>query len=80
MLHHENRLNEILGLLSDGLDTVRQVAAAMKWEINAKSWKDFPKTQKWFAAHETMSHLEHLAHTGRAKRREIEGKLHYTPV
>lgn len=76
--HHERRLDEIVGILSDGEKTVCRVAALMSWDITAKNWDDFPRSQKWFALGEAMSHLEHLYCTGRAKREERDGVLYYS--
>ncbi len=75
MFHHKERLNEILDILKEGELSVRDVAAKMHWSIRAKDWDDFPIPQKWFAAGEAMSHLEHLHCTGKIHRELKEGKL-----
>ena len=36
----------------------------MTWDINAKSWDDFPLMQKWFATGEALAHLRFLEHKG----------------
>lgn len=75
--HHQLRLKEIMDILEKGHTTVREVAARMHWELRYDSWEDFPHAQKWFAAGEAMSHLEHLAATGNITREERQGVLHY---
>jgi len=75
--HHVKRLTEILCILSEGPRTVRQTAAAMHWDLRISDWESFPANQKWFAAGEALSHLEHLRATGRAERTETEGVLLY---
>lgn len=77
MFHHKERLNEIIQILKDGESTVRDVAAKMHWSIRAKDWEDFPIPQKWFAAGEAMSHLEHLYCIGKLDKDLREGKLYY---
>jgi hypothetical protein len=37
----------------------------MTWSIRAKSWEDFPDSQKWFATGETLAHLFYLKNLGR---------------
>lgn len=62
--HHNERLQEILDAMSQGKRyTVRDISAVISWRIKADNWKEFPKSQKIFAAGETMAHLEHLYHT-----------------
>lgn len=77
MDHHEKRLAEILEILSSGPHTVRQTAAAMHWDLRINDWELFPANQKWFAAGEALSHLEHLAATGRAAKALNAGVLSY---
>lgn len=76
--HHEHRLEEILKALKEGPMTVRMVTKAMSWDISAKTWDDFPKSQKWFAAGEAHAHLEHLYHQGHLLREEKDGILYYS--
>ena len=64
LLHHMERLNEVLEVLQDGQLSVRDVAAKMTWRIRAKDWDSFPRPQKWFASEEAMAHLNHLYFIG----------------
>lgn len=77
IIHHEVRLAEIRQILAANTMTAAQVAAAMKWEIRAKSWEDFPKAQKWFATGEAAAHLDYLYHAGAVVRSEASGTLYY---
>ncbi|MDR3348203.1 MAG: MBL fold metallo-hydrolase [Acidaminococcales bacterium] len=77
MAHHEKRLAEIKDILQGGEKSVAATAGRMTWEIKAKSWEDFPKAQKWFAAGEAMAHLEHLCRRGQIERRDENGILLY---
>ncbi|MFA5576022.1 MAG: MBL fold metallo-hydrolase [Tissierellaceae bacterium] len=77
VLHHRERLDEILQILGEGESTVRDLARKMKWSIRAKDWNDFPLAQKWFAASEAMAHLEHLYHSGLVERNLIHEKLYF---
>jgi len=75
--HHEERLKEILSILSDGRKTPIEMAASMHWDIGHKKWSDFPPSQMWFASGEALSHLEHLVHIGLVERLINEGVLLY---
>lgn len=76
--HHVKRLSEIIEILSAGPLTVREIAAAMKWDLRIAGWELFPANQKWFAAGEALSHLEHLAATGLASKTLENGVLYYS--
>ncbi|EHQ87868.1 MBL fold metallo-hydrolase [Desulfosporosinus youngiae] len=75
--HHEERLNEILGILKEGRKTPIDVAASMHWDIGHKKWSDFPSSQMWFASGEALSHLECLVHRGLVERTNKDGVLLY---
>lgn len=73
--HHENRLNEVLDILSTGQKDAYQTASKMTWDIAITSWEQFPLAQKWFAAGEAISHLEYLWHIDKVRKVENEGKV-----
>ena len=75
--HHEQRLQEILGILREGRKTPVETAASMHWDLSHKQWSDFPSSQKWFASGEALSHLEHLVHIGCVERVDEDGVLFY---
>lgn len=59
--HHELRLNETLDIVQKyGRLNVRELTKNLNWDIRAKNWDEFPKSQKWFAAGEAHAHLYHL--------------------
>lgn len=81
ILHHEERLQEMLDSMEFGKEyTVREVSANISWRIRADNWEEFPKSQKWFAAGETMAHLHHLAETNCVKMIEEEGTLKFIKI
>ena len=75
--HHVKRLTEILEILSEGPKTVRETAAEMHWDLRISHWELFPPNQKWFAAGEALSHLEHLVTAGLAIKMLKDGILYY---
>ena len=78
--HHKERLNEAESLLGDEWKNAYEVARDMTWEIDCKSWDDFPKPQKWFATGEAISHLQYLTSYGRTERKEVNGIYVYRKV
>ena len=64
--HHEARLREAERVVAAGDHMCAYEAAAhMSWSIRAKSWEDFPISQKWYATGETLAHLVYLHTHGR---------------
>ena len=63
--HHKSRLDEVLVALEDGEKTAWQIAPCISWDIDIKSWEQFPGVQKWFALGETMAHIHLLEADGR---------------
>lgn len=75
--HHKVRMGEIIGILSDGKKTVRDVAREMQWDLKYDTWEQFPAAQKWFASGEAMSHLVHLVDLDKVKQTEVDGVLYF---
>ncbi len=75
--HHDNRLNNILDILGNESMTGAEVASKMKWDIDIKSWEQFPWAQKLFAAGEALSHLTHLEFKGVITKRLQDGVVYY---
>ncbi|MBB6214399.1 glyoxylase-like metal-dependent hydrolase (beta-lactamase superfamily II) [Anaerosolibacter carboniphilus] len=75
--HHKKRLDEIMEIIKNERRTVRDIAARMHWDLRYDTWEDFPGPQKWFAAGEAMSHLEHLVSVGAAEKAKENGILYY---
>lgn len=79
--HHEHRLDEARNALKkSGRSTVRTVTKQLHWDIRSKSWDDFPKAQKWFAAGEAHAHLEHLRALSEITMEEENGVLYYSLI
>ena len=76
--HHEVRAREALAILEKGQQSAYQVASQMTWDIDCDVWEDFPLPQKWFAAGETLAHLQYLQGQGRVKRELREEKAWFS--
>lgn len=77
-VYQRNRVDEVLGILRKGERTISQVAERILWNVPAKKWKDFSKTQKYLAAIEAAIYLEYIAWLGMGKCREQQGVLKYS--
>lgn len=75
--HHEIRTDEVAAILERGSRTAYQVASEMTWDIDCKTWEDFPLPQKWFAGGEAMAHLKFLQGFGRVVREKKNGKYFF---
>lgn len=62
--HHQNRIKEVARALESGAKTAYQVAPYITWDIDCKSWEQFPNQQKWFAFGETLAHLIYMKKEG----------------
>lgn len=58
--HHRERAEEILAILRKGSASAYQIASQMKWDIDCRTWEEFPTAQKWFATGEAIAHLRYL--------------------
>ncbi|HHX02850.1 MAG TPA: MBL fold metallo-hydrolase [Tissierellia bacterium] len=80
-VHHEHRLAEALEILGKiGKSTVRDITSRLQWDIRARNWDDFPKSQKWFAAGEAHAHLFHLKEKGLIRQTLEDGILYYERI
>ncbi len=75
--HHDNRLNNILDILGNESMTGAEVASKMNWDIDIKSWEQFPMAQKLFAAGEALSHLTNLMFKGVINKRLQNEVVYY---
>jgi len=66
--HHNQRLMEILDGLEAGSLTAYTLASKVYWNVNYKSWDNFPPFQKHLALGETVAHLNLLEQKGLVKR------------
>ena len=78
--HHKNRLSEAMVALKDSEKNAWQVAPYIKWDIDCKSWEEFPAQQKWFAIGETMAHLRYLETSGKIRGELKDDNLLYSLV
>ena len=79
--HHERRLQNAEDSIRErpGM-TAYEIAGLMRWKIRARSWEEFPATQKRFAVGECLSHLDYLRKRKRITRQLRDGLWRYFPV
>lgn len=63
--HHEERLDEIYGLVADGFDDVVSISSHASWKY--PNWHDWALDQKFFSMGETLAHLIYLVNEGKVK-------------
>ena len=78
--HHQARLKEIISALEEGGKTAFETAPYVTWNIDYRSWEQFPAPQKWFAVGETIAHMEYLEGKKRLQRESREGKIVFSLV
>ncbi len=77
--HHRRRLNEILEELEKGENlTAFELASKIRWDVNYKSWEDFPPFQKYLALGETVAHLNILEKDGMINKNKVDGTFFYS--
>ena len=64
MLHHMQRLNEIVEKLKEKPKTAFELASEIKWFVKYPRWDEFPPFQKYLAIGECLSHLDFLERQG----------------
>lgn len=72
--HHQKRLQEVLGLVSQQPGTALDIASRMTWDLDTPNWEEFPLAQKWFATGEALAHLSYLESKAQLKK-ELQGGL-----
>lgn len=77
MVHHRNRLEEVMEILGGGVQTAYEVASKMTWDVKFREWGEFPPSQKYFAVAEALSHLKYLLEEGRIYRENRGGVYYY---
>ena len=75
--HHEQRLMEILDGLEAGSLAAYTLASKVHWNVNYKSWDDFPPFQKYLALGETVAHLNLLEQKGLVRRTKVSNGLRF---
>lgn len=69
--HHKQRLTETMDELKAGSLTAYMLASKVHWNVNYKSWDDFPPFQKYLALGETVAHLNLLEQKGLVRRNKV---------
>jgi glyoxylase-like metal-dependent hydrolase (beta-lactamase superfamily II) len=69
--HHKQRLTEIMDGLKAGSLTAYTLASKVHWNVNYKSWEEFPPFQKYLALGETVAHLNLLKQKGLVRRNTV---------
>jgi len=67
--HHEERIGEVLALLSDEPVTLWEVASKMRWRY---PWEHMPPHGRYMAAGEAAAHLRALERRGKVRRHDAE--------
>jgi len=77
-MHHKRRLKEVLEIVLDhpGLSAY-DVASFMSWDMDYKSWDEFPMGQRWFATGEAQAHLNYLCEQGKLRFEENQVIRYY---
>ncbi len=70
--HHEERLNEILKLISKTPLTGYEIAKKVKWRASYNSWEEYPYAERFFAMGETLAHLKRLEVLNKAEKVEMK--------
>ncbi len=76
--HHRDRLKEVIDALEEGDKSTFQVAPCISWDIDCKTWSEFPPAQKWFAFGEALAHLKFLEAEGKIRSTEQGGRIVYS--
>ncbi|MBT9776631.1 MBL fold metallo-hydrolase [Clostridium sp. MCC353] len=72
--HHEERLDEITGVLYAKPMCAYEVAGKVKWYYKEGNFQAYPVVMKWMAASEILAHLQYLYERGEIVRAGGEGE------
>jgi len=75
--HHEQRLAEFMDAIKTGSLTAYTLASKVHWNVNYKSWDEFPLFQKYLALGETVAHLNLLEQRGLIRRTKVDQVIFY---
>ncbi|AFZ70807.1 Zn-dependent hydrolase, glyoxylase [Caldisphaera lagunensis DSM 15908] len=70
--HHEERLNEIMKLISKNSLTAYEIAKKVKWRASYNSWEEYPYPERFFAMGETLAHLKRLEKLNLVEKKETK--------
>ncbi|MBI4333663.1 MAG: MBL fold metallo-hydrolase [Chloroflexi bacterium] len=74
VLHHDQRNEEILGVLDGEPRTGYEIAPRIKWATGGASFQQLPPLDRRLAVLETLSHLEYVCSMGLAQKISADGK------
>jgi glyoxylase-like metal-dependent hydrolase (beta-lactamase superfamily II) len=77
-LHHDQRLEEMLGIIGDEQRTAYDVASAVVWTIG--TFQSFSPWMRRAAISETLAHLEYAVYEGRLRVHRANGIQRYERV
>ncbi len=77
-IHHKKRLDEVFDIVEShpGI-CAYEVASLMNWDMDYRSWEEFPMGQKWFATGEAQAHLNYLEHMGRLVSKKADKIIYF---
>lgn len=76
--HHEQRLNEMLGIIGDERRTAYDVASRVVWTIG--TFDSFSPWMRRAAISETLAHLEYAVYEGRLRQAKEDGVVRYERI
>ncbi|ESQ23264.1 MAG: Zn-dependent hydrolase, including glyoxylase [uncultured Acidilobus sp. MG] len=65
--HHEERLRQVLAMISASPATLYDVARRLRWRTRAATWADMSPYERYFAVGEALAHLVRLVRVGLAE-------------
>ncbi len=71
--HHEDRADEVIGILGSGEMDAFSIASRMTWDMTYRSFDEFPIMQKWFALGEALAHIRYLETGGKVHKTKMDG-------
>lgn len=75
--HHKERLTQLIDELKRGDSTACRLASVVHWNVDYKSWEEFPRFQKYLALGETVAHLNLLEQENLVEKTRVGKVYHY---
>lgn len=76
--HHQKRAQEVIKGLNSEWKTAYQIAPLISWDVDYRSWEQFPPAQKFFATAEAVAHLNYLEAEGVLRSKMNDGEKVYS--
>lgn len=77
LAHHEQRLQSMLDVLSEGEQTSYQIASRLSWRGSQEGWQKLQAFDRLAALSETLSHLNYLVKRDSVEQDTHEGRVVY---